>query len=178
MKIPVILNDTQTVLEADPSETLVKVLRNLGYVSVKHGCNTASCGACQVLLDGKAVASCHIPVGIIKDCSITTLEHFSKSDIYSSIIKGFDRAGITLCGYCNAGKIFAAYEVLTTIVQPTREKIAQITNTRQKSQSRRRRPPRKRPAADQKTRRYDGGLYARRSGIERRAMNCRLRDVN
>ncbi|MBP5403099.1 MAG: 2Fe-2S iron-sulfur cluster binding domain-containing protein [Treponema sp.] len=128
MKIPVILNDVHTVLEADPSENLVHVLRRLGFVSVKHGCNMASCGSCQVLIDGKAVASCRIPVGIIKDCSITTLEHFSKSEIYSNIMKGFDRAGITLCGYCNAGKIFAAYEVLTTIVQPTREKIAQITD--------------------------------------------------
>lgn len=127
MKIPVILNDKDYVLDAGPSERLIDVLRRERLFSVKHGCETGSCGSCYVLIDDKIAASCHTPVGIVKDCRITTLEYFSKTDIYSDIMKGFERAGVSLCGYCNAGKIFSAYEVLKYIQEPTREKIAAIT---------------------------------------------------
>lgn len=128
MKIPITLNNEKYILEAEPSEKLLHVLRREKLVSVKHGCQTASCGACQVLLDGKAVASCHIPVGIVMDSNIITLEYFSKTEFYSEIMRGFEKAGISLCGYCNAGKIFLTYEIINTMTQPTREKIAAITN--------------------------------------------------
>lgn len=128
MKIPITLNNEKYILNAEPSEKLLHVLRREKLVSVKHGCQTASCGSCQVLLDGKAVTSCHIPVGLVIDSSIITLEYFSKTEFYSEIMRGFEKAGISLCGYCNAGKIFLTYEIINTMTQPTREKIAAIVN--------------------------------------------------
>ena len=74
MKIPVILNDEEKILDAEPDWNLMKVLQNNGCTSVKCGCSSGSCGSCSVLLNGIPVASCKIPVGIIKSEKIITLE--------------------------------------------------------------------------------------------------------
>lgn len=123
MKIPVILNDKKIVLEAEPDEKVIDVLRREKLFSVKHGCEKGFCGACTILLDGKPVASCILPVGIIRDCKIVTLEYFKSNPLYNDIINGFNKANIHLCGYCNAGKIFTAYEILTHTQRPDREEL-------------------------------------------------------
>lgn len=123
MKIPVILNDEEKIFDAEPDETLMKVLRNNSCTSVKSSCAIGYCGSCAVLLNDLPVASCKIPVGIAKGNKITTLEHFSKTQKYASIMRGFSKAGIKLCGYCNAGKIFATYQILKQQKIPTREEI-------------------------------------------------------
>jgi len=128
MKIQLTINDKDCVIESDPAEMLADVLRMVNFNLVKHGCLSTSCGACYVLVDDKAVPSCHIPVGIVMGAKITTLEYFSKSEAYADIMKGFEKAGISLCGYCNAGKIFLAYEILSSMTEPTREKISAITS--------------------------------------------------
>lgn len=129
MKIPVTLNDKKTVLEAEPSEKLMEVLRREHLYSVKCGCGRGLCGDCTILLDGHAVPSCTIPVGMVRDSTIVTLEYFQTFPIYSDIINGFAQAGIHLCGYCNAGKIFTAYEVLETYYRPDRAQLYAAINT-------------------------------------------------
>lgn len=123
MKIPVTLNGTKTILEANADESLMKVLHKNGCSSVKSGCTGGFCGACTILLDDKPVSSCKIPVGIVKNNDIVTLDYFSKTEEYNIIISGFTKAGIKLCGYCNAGKIFAAYQILKFPKMPTRQEI-------------------------------------------------------
>lgn len=123
MKIPVTLNGTKTILEANPDESLMKVLHKNGCTSVKSGCTSGFCGACTVLLEDKPVSACKIPVGIIKNNDIVTLDYFTKSEEYNIITNGFNKAGIKLCGYCNAGKIFAAYQILKSSKIPTRQEI-------------------------------------------------------
>lgn len=123
MKIQVTLNDSPFVFDANPSEKLVDVLRREKILSVKHSCNTTTCGSCYILLDNKVVPSCHIPVGLVKNSNIITLEYFSKTEFCLDILKGFDKAGISLCGYCNAGKIFLTYEIIKTLSKPTRDNI-------------------------------------------------------
>ncbi|MFA6856632.1 MAG: 2Fe-2S iron-sulfur cluster-binding protein [Treponema sp.] len=120
MKIPVTLNNAKIVLEAEPGDKLLNVLRRLNLLSVKCGCNEGRCGACTVLLDGKPVPSCIIPVALTRDSAITTLEYFSKSEDYQDIINGFKKAGINMCGYCNAGKVFSAWHILNTSMKPDR----------------------------------------------------------
>ncbi len=112
MKIPVMLNGTKTVLEAQADEPLLSVLRNYNCNSVKSGCTQGFCGSCTVLVNDKNIAACKCPTGIVKDSEIITLEYFSKTEEYSQIMEGFNKAGIKLCGYCNAGKIFSAYQIL------------------------------------------------------------------
>lgn len=123
MKVSVTLNGAKTILEAAAQESLMKVLHKNGCTAVKSGCDKGYCGSCTVLLDDKPVASCKIPIGLVKDRSIVTLDSFSKTEIYQDIIDGFTKAGIKLCGYCNAGKIFTAYQILQFSKMPTRADI-------------------------------------------------------
>lgn len=126
MTIPVIMNGEQTFFEAAADEKLLDVLRKNGNLSVKSGCVQGSCGSCTVLLDGKPIPSCLLPVSFAHNRNIETLEHFSKSEEYRCIIDGFEKAGICLCGFCNAGKIFAAHTALRSNAKPTRAAIAGI----------------------------------------------------
>ncbi|MCK9168863.1 MAG: 2Fe-2S iron-sulfur cluster-binding protein [Treponema sp.] len=128
MKIPVTLNNAKIVLESEPNDRLLNVLRRLNLLSVKCGCSEGRCGACTVLLDGKPVPSCIIPVALSRDSTIITLEYFSKQEDYQDIINGFKKAGINMCGYCNAGKVFSAWHILNTSMKPDRRMIYEEVN--------------------------------------------------
>ncbi len=123
MNVPVTLNGNKTILDAPADETLMSVLRKIGCSSVKCGCKQGSCGSCTVLLNGNPVATCKIPLGIIPNADIVTLEYFERTQEFSTITKGFELAGIKMCGLCNAGKIFSAYKLLTMNKIPSREEI-------------------------------------------------------
>ena len=123
MKIPVTLNGTKTILDAHADESLMKVLHKNGCPSVKSGCSGGFCGACTILLDDKPAASCKIPAGIVRNSDIVTLDYFVKTEEYNTIMGGFQKAGIKLCGYCTAGKVFSAYQILKMTKMPTRQEI-------------------------------------------------------
>jgi carbon-monoxide dehydrogenase small subunit len=123
MNVPVILNGNKTILEAPADETLMSVLRRIGCASVKCGCGQGTCGSCTVLLNDNPVATCKIPLGIIQNADIVTLEYFERTKEYSIIMKGFELAGIKLCGLCDSGKIFSAYQLVKLNRIPTREEI-------------------------------------------------------
>ncbi|MCI1208041.1 MAG: 2Fe-2S iron-sulfur cluster-binding protein [Treponema sp.] len=125
MKIPLQLNSKKTVLDAFPNELLVTVLRRYGMISVKEGCMEGKCGACTVLIDGKPVPSCKIPVAIVRNSYIVTLEYFKTTDDYEDIMKGFEKAAIKLCGHCDAGKIFTAWSIITAKQLPERTALLQ-----------------------------------------------------
>ena len=123
MNVPVILNGNKTILEAPADETLMSVLRRIGCASVKCGCGQGTCGSCTVLLNDNPVATCKIPLGIIQNADIVTLEYFERTKEYSIIMKGFELAGIKMCGLCDSGKIFSAYQLVKLNRIPTREEI-------------------------------------------------------
>ncbi len=129
MKIPVILNGTKTILDAHADESLMKVLHKNGCPSVKSGCSGGFCGTCTILLDDKPVASCKIPAGIVRNRDIVTLDYFIKTEEYSIIMSGFQKAGIKLCGYCSAGKVFSAYQILKMTKMPSRQEIIDSVKT-------------------------------------------------
>ena len=112
MKISLMLNGHNVNIDANTQDTLLDTLRSVNLLSVKCGCMQGKCGSCTVLLNGKAVPSCLVPTQLAHNCNIETLEGFSESEDYRDIISGFEQAGIKLCGFCNAGKIFAAYELM------------------------------------------------------------------
>jgi len=130
MKVPIILNGENTILEGQPDETLLKYLQRNGDHSTKGGCLSGTCGVCTILVNDKTAAACKLPIAILRNMEIKTLDYFEKSPEYDSIIKGFKKAGIThLCGYCNAGKIFSAYQVLKINKKLTRKEIGdQVRN--------------------------------------------------
>ncbi|MCQ2592651.1 MAG: 2Fe-2S iron-sulfur cluster-binding protein [Treponema sp.] len=129
MNISVIFNGNKTIIDAPSDESLLSVLRKMSCTSVKCGCSQGLCGSCAVLLDDKPVVSCKIPVGIINNANIVTLDYLESSDetanIYKTIMQGFGLADIKLCGYCNAGKIFSAYKLLKMNKVPSREEITE-----------------------------------------------------
>lgn len=128
MNFTLILNEKKTIIHASPSESLMFVLRKNGMLSVKPGCESGTCGSCTVLFNGKPVPSCKIPIAITMNQEVETLEHFSQSEAYQDIMKGFAKAGIKLCGYCNSGKIFAAASLLSAKNKPTRVSIKKLVS--------------------------------------------------
>lgn len=126
MNITFTLNGNETVVDAKPDEKLIDVLRKNHIYSVKNGCGCGRCGSCTVLLDGKPVKSCLIPVGIVMNSKIQTLESFEKEDIYKDIAKGFRQAGVQLCGYCNSSKFFSVYDFIKKISRPTQEQLQEF----------------------------------------------------
>lgn len=129
MKIPVILNGEKIILDADPEEKLEETLRRQGLFSVKEGCQKGKCGSCAVLLDGKAVPSCLVPAGTVKNSEIETLEFFIKTKDGQDIKKGFDQAGITLCGFCNSARYFTAYNIINKPYRPNKDELEEIASS-------------------------------------------------
>ncbi|MCQ2582352.1 MAG: 2Fe-2S iron-sulfur cluster-binding protein [Treponema sp.] len=123
MNIPITLNGNKIILDSRPEESLMSVLRKKNCQSVKCGCNGGSCGSCTVLMNDSPVASCRIPVGIIRDNDIVTLDYFAGTKEYTAITQGFELAGIKLCGYCDAGKIFLTYQILKSNKLFTKQEI-------------------------------------------------------
>ena len=129
MKIPVTLNGNKIILDAHADESLMKILHKNGCPSVKSGCSGGFCGACTILLDDKPAAACKIPAGIVRNSDIVTLDYFVKTEEYTTIMSGFQKAGIKLCGYCTAGKVFSAYQILKMTKMPTRQEITDYVKT-------------------------------------------------
>lgn len=123
MKVSLTVDGQSKIFNVEGSESLRDVLRQNNYTSVKCGCNEGECGCCTVSLDGKPVPSCKIPIGILHENDIMTLEHFMADNTYKDIMQGFSRAGISLCGFCNAGKILVTVNIIDKYDTPTDEDI-------------------------------------------------------
>lgn len=128
MKIPVILNSEKRILDAKPTESLLEVLRKQGLLSVKEGCTKGLCGSCTVLLDEKPVSSCIIPVGIVRNATIETLEFFLMTKEGEDITAGFKQAGVNMCGYCNSARVFSTYALLNKVYRPTSEELEALAD--------------------------------------------------
>jgi aerobic carbon-monoxide dehydrogenase small subunit len=107
------VNGTRHELELEPRELLVYVLRErLGLTGTNVGCDTSSCGACTVLLDGVSVKSCTV-LGVQADgAEITTIEALAANGSFHPVQQAFhDRHGLQ-CGYCTPGMVMAAVSLI------------------------------------------------------------------
>ncbi len=122
MIIPFELNGTMVYLDANPGERLVRILRQrFKLLDSKEGCLSGRCGSCMVQLDGNPVPSCIIPVFEVKHRSVRTIEGFRQTEDFADIRQGFDRARVTMCGFCDAGKILIADSILRLEPKPSDE---------------------------------------------------------
>jgi nicotinate dehydrogenase subunit A len=118
------VNGTAHALDVDPSVPLLHVLRHdLGLNGPKYGCGLGQCGACLVLLDGKAARSCVLPASAAAAHRITTLEGLAVGGKLHAVQQAFiDKQGAQ-CGYCLNGMIIRIVALLEKVPMPTEEQI-------------------------------------------------------
>ena len=124
MKLDFNLNGVQTSVEVEPTMRLLDLLRtSFDLTACKEGCGEGACGACAVLLDGRLVNSCLIPVVLVEGRSVLTLEGYRESDRFKALKQGFEEAGSVQCGFCTPGFILAAEALLSHSPHPTEAEI-------------------------------------------------------
>jgi len=106
-----------------PNVTLLQALRDLGYTDVKNGCEKGDCGACAILLDGKAVNSCLILAWQAEGAQIVTDAGMGTMDDPHPLQEAFADAGAAQCGYCTPGMIVSAAALLKRNPNPTEDEI-------------------------------------------------------
>ena len=130
MTISLKVNGSQRSVPAEADTPLLYVLRNdLALNGAKFGCGLAQCGACTVLLDGRAVRSCVTEIGTIGEAEITTIEGLGTVDTPHPLQQAFIDLQAAQCGYCINGMIMTAKDLLDQNPHPTiaevREALAQ-----------------------------------------------------
>ena len=122
--IPLQLNGQPRDIPADKARSLLSVLRDdLQLTGCKYGCGEGECGACTVLIDGKATRSCITPIGDCAGKSIRTVESLERNGQLHPVQQAFLDAGAMQCGYCTTGMIMSGVALLDQHPQPTREQI-------------------------------------------------------
>jgi carbon-monoxide dehydrogenase small subunit len=118
------VNGVRHELELEPRDLLVYVLRDrLGLTGTVVGCDTSSCGACTVLIDGESVKSCTV-LGVQADGSeITTIEGLSGNGELHPLQESFREHHALQCGYCTSGMVLAAVSLLTENPHPSEAQI-------------------------------------------------------
>jgi len=108
------VNGREAEVTSDPSTPLIYVLRNeLGLKGAKIGCAKEQCGACAVLVDGRATLSCDAPIGQFANCEIETPET-ENSAVVDRVRRAFVEAGAAQCGYCIPGMVMAIAGLVTS----------------------------------------------------------------
>jgi nicotinate dehydrogenase subunit A len=109
-----------TVESWDVAQPLLYVLRNaLGLHGAKFGCGLAQCGACTVLIEGKAARSCVIPMRVVAGRAVTTLEGLGTPEKPDVVQAAFIAQQAAQCGYCTNGMIMSAKELLDRDPRPS-----------------------------------------------------------
>ncbi len=106
------LNGSACDVEVEAGESLLHLLRRMGMKSVKEGCGTGECGACTVLIDGRAVRSCLTFAPRVAGKVVTTLEALGTTHDLHPLQEAFLEQGAVQCGFCTPGMVLVAYALL------------------------------------------------------------------
>jgi aerobic-type carbon monoxide dehydrogenase small subunit (CoxS/CutS family) len=118
------VNGHSYTVDADPQTSLLTVLRDqLDLTGSKYGCGEGQCGACTVLVNGKAQRSCITRVSSVVDKKVTTIEGLASGDRLHPVQSAFLDAGAMQCAYCTSGMIMSAVSLLNTNRHPTQSEI-------------------------------------------------------
>ena len=124
MTVSFILNGEDVEVRSEPNIRLIEILRRkFRLLGAKSGCLNGQCGNCSVIFNGQVSPACLIPFFRLGGSEITTIEGFSMTDEYQDIKKGFEKANMKTCGYCEAGKILCIEALLERIHRPSKEEI-------------------------------------------------------
>ena len=115
------VNGERRSVAAEPETPLLYVLRNhLGLMGTRFGCGSGQCGACFVLVDGRAMASCDMPLSLAVNRKITTIEGLNGEH---PVQKALERHQAAQCGYCMSGIVISAVALLANEKSPSEERI-------------------------------------------------------
>lgn len=118
------INGRSYTVNAGPQTSLLTILRDhLDLTGSKYGCGEGQCGACTVLLNGKAQRSCIIRAGAVVGKQVTTIEGLATGDQLHPVQAAFLDAGAMQCAYCTSGMIMSAVSLLNMNSHPTRDEI-------------------------------------------------------
>ncbi len=125
MEITVTVNGAANTLDVEPRLLLVHLIReNLNLTGTHIGCDTSSCGACTILMNGKSVKSCTILAVQANGKSISTIEGVAAADGHlHSLQEGFKENHALQCGFCTPGMIMRSIELLEHNPNPTEDEI-------------------------------------------------------
>lgn len=120
MTIKLKVNGKNVELEASPTRTLLDILREeLGLTGTKEGCRKGECGACTVLMNGKAVLSCLVLAVQADGSEVITVEGLEKDRIGKALQDAYVDAGAVQCGYCIPGFLMSSRALLAETPDPT-----------------------------------------------------------
>jgi aerobic-type carbon monoxide dehydrogenase small subunit (CoxS/CutS family) len=121
------INGQDLSVNADPETRLLSVLREqLDLTGTKYGCGEGQCGACTVLIDGRAQRSCMTPVSVASGKSILTIEGLAKGERLHPVQEAFLQQGAMQCAYCTSGMIMSAVSLLNNRENPSEAEIVQF----------------------------------------------------
>jgi len=125
MTITLTINGVRKTVQIEPGEKLLELLRRAGVMGVKKGCGSGDCGACAVLLDGRAVNSCLVFAAKADGREVVTVEGLSEGGRLHPIQEAFLVEGAVQCGYCTPGMVISAFDLLSRNPDPTEDEIRQ-----------------------------------------------------
>jgi carbon-monoxide dehydrogenase small subunit len=120
MRVAITVNGVHEEHDVEPRTLLVQYLReSCGLTGTKVGCDTSSCGACTILLDGESVKSCTMFAAQADGAQVTTIEGLATGDRLHPVQQAFHEHHGLQCGYCTAGMVLAAVSLLEEVPNPT-----------------------------------------------------------
>jgi len=125
MTITLTINGTRRTVDIDPGEKLLDLLRREGVMGVKVGCGSGDCGACAVLVDGRAVNSCLLYAAKADGAEVVTIEGLERDGALHPVQEAFLDEGGIQCGYCTPGMVISAVDLLSRNPDPTEDEIRQ-----------------------------------------------------
>src|SRR2546423_647695 len=114
------INGSEKTVDVDPSTPLLWVLRGeLKLTGTKYGCGISACGACTVHVGGVATRSCVVPVSLIGERPIVTIEAIGNDPVGRAVQTAWIEKDVVQCGYCQSGQIMSAVALLKATPKPT-----------------------------------------------------------
>jgi carbon-monoxide dehydrogenase small subunit len=124
MKVTITVNGTKHENDVEPRQLLVQYVREtLGLTGTNIGCDTSSCGACSLHVNGESVKSCTMLAVQADGCEVTTIEGLANGDQLHPMQQAFMENHGLQCGYCTPGMVMASISLLKENPNPTEEEV-------------------------------------------------------